>query len=1224
MLFIKKLLKIFNLKEDIFEEMKKLIDPVDSIVQDAAMGYDEKNRDLIYEHKTFFHGERGFLVQVDGLIKANEQLAWYNDNGKFVKMGHLFSQCGPEVSEYYRKMMSLVEKEQYFLVKLFKPTLEEIRRHENASKAWSENLSHFSVLLDLIEADLKFADLLQKKLEEKGFLGFLKKPTEEELRNNRSIIANNVVVSIKNGNFTSATNWVNYEKNREWFSEEEIKFLNNLVASIENQDIDQFMQLIKNKNFEEIFNKEEVGFFENILGRLRKGTVTSDEATERLREEKKQLGTLNERTEGVEKEYKEVEETLAEIRAKAASLLSQVSRVRQDTNLDSLAEDSRALADLARSAGERAKKAEDTHEKIAEEELKKIVDNTARSNLALEVKPTEKISEKALALAKSLARIANQLKKLSKIKKRRRKGKTKPDDAEVIQEITAEAATEFNGVPKQLNDTAKSIQKTGVSVAHLKGLGGALIGSKDETITYVSKLAKKARRAVLILLAGLMLWQGYSQRRHIAQIPIRAVDAVHDVVNDARYPANYQKQLMALVGSGESFGTERAVKDMMTGALHDPTGFDTRADKCAAYVTMAVLNLFSLEENGIKSIHQLGTYGSAWNYSGNMTGKKATAFWESKGNEFVDFHKLKIGDVLGTYYSKSSYNRLGTVKAVLGRQLRSNKIDREEYDKQLENWQDNYSGFTHIILVLGERIQNFSYSNNPIREFSNQFGVNENHRDIIGSFQVEIGRKLYNLALEEDLLGYVDGFMGFTQLESGKKYRIVEKMGTHYFHGGSDQYAHIDPKDMAARTESLQHLFSKYRNGAEIFRVRLVLRPPQKTIRLHLNDPVYRDFGGIPDKITLADVNNPNQIQSLISRALRMSWSDASDLKRAFYELNPRFTNRKLDRNDVGQMVYVPTRNTKKGDVYPGSLAKSTNRVSKDTVVAYSASHMPSKRLIDNTYTAIEDAIKRRTPYGGKFSKRMKRHWAIKMAEVLGDKDYIYLRTVARRILQESNFTTEPTTPVGRKIPWLKKFGIGKVIVDDAIVPYWLNPSVGAAQVKLKTFQKLYQSKFGVNIGLKSIKEFLKTEKGAILAASWVLDKTIDHYGGKLDWRVANCFHYDYTHGLGASKVQALQASLQNLGYNLAKDGFWGPGTEKAAIEFLIHNGNSKKRAKEIVRACKGNIYRKGYSDDILVRELGKVYASLGSEAPIMNPDPFAKHNKVRLAGYRGEKARLT
>ena len=281
--FIIKLIKLFNLKEDILEEMKQLIKPIDEIVNDPALAYMDEYRKVVLKphasalellqklfrhHSIFVHKETGFLPLVNNLIETNNQLVHYQDDNdkasirdKFgINMSQNLAQCELEVHKSYLKMMSLVEKEQYFLIKWFKPTLEEISKKTGHPEVWKEHLKHFGNLLDLIEADLKFFHILTKKLEERGYLDFLKKPSEGEVKENKIIIVNNVVKCIEANDFNQARYWVNYGKWREWLIEDEIKLLVSVVLSIENGDAYKLKEAINNGITKKLFNEEEIEF----------------------------------------------------------------------------------------------------------------------------------------------------------------------------------------------------------------------------------------------------------------------------------------------------------------------------------------------------------------------------------------------------------------------------------------------------------------------------------------------------------------------------------------------------------------------------------------------------------------------------------------------------------------------------------------------------------------------------------------------------------------------------------------------------------------------------------------------------------------------------------------------------------------------------------------------------------------------------------------------------
>ena len=288
--FIIRLIKLFNLKEDILEEMKKLIKPINDIINDPALAYMDEYRKVILEphshnlllelfrhHNIFVHKETGFLPLVNNLIETNNQLVHYQDDNdkmsirdKFgINMSQNLAQCELEVHKSYLRMMSLVEKEQYFLIKWFKPTLEEISKKTGHPEVWKEHLKHFGNLLDLIEADLKFFHILTKKLEERGYLDFLMKPSEEEIKKNKDIIVNNVVKSIEGWDLNGAVKWINYGQHHEWLTKEEYSFLRYSINAVEEKDIKKLEDVTSKSLFSSIFNENEKSFFAGFLDKIK-------------------------------------------------------------------------------------------------------------------------------------------------------------------------------------------------------------------------------------------------------------------------------------------------------------------------------------------------------------------------------------------------------------------------------------------------------------------------------------------------------------------------------------------------------------------------------------------------------------------------------------------------------------------------------------------------------------------------------------------------------------------------------------------------------------------------------------------------------------------------------------------------------------------------------------------------------------------------------------------
>ena|SRR3989338_9616023 len=76
--FIKKLLSIFNQKEDILGSMWKLVEPIADIVEDPAKAYENKYEKMVLKHSPF-HEDTGFLPLVEKIIELNYELLGYKD-----------------------------------------------------------------------------------------------------------------------------------------------------------------------------------------------------------------------------------------------------------------------------------------------------------------------------------------------------------------------------------------------------------------------------------------------------------------------------------------------------------------------------------------------------------------------------------------------------------------------------------------------------------------------------------------------------------------------------------------------------------------------------------------------------------------------------------------------------------------------------------------------------------------------------------------------------------------------------------------------------------------------------------------------------------------------------------------------------------------------------------------------------------------------------------------
>jgi len=274
--FIRKLLGIFNLKEEILEQLKKLVDPIDEIVHDFGKVWEDKYEDMVLKHHPF-HEDTGFLPLVTKLIQANDELVHYQDDKDTVSikdefgvnMSENLAHCGLEIHREYLRMMALVKQERFYLVKWFMPTLKQIRRREDYREAWKQHLEHFGVLVDVLENDLKFADILQESLGQRGFLDYLKKPTKEEIEKNKPIIVNNVVKSFEQNDFNGAVYWIKYGRNHEWLDEDETSFLEDVITAVKKEDIEKLHAITSNKSFTSLFNESEKRFFIRFLEQIK-------------------------------------------------------------------------------------------------------------------------------------------------------------------------------------------------------------------------------------------------------------------------------------------------------------------------------------------------------------------------------------------------------------------------------------------------------------------------------------------------------------------------------------------------------------------------------------------------------------------------------------------------------------------------------------------------------------------------------------------------------------------------------------------------------------------------------------------------------------------------------------------------------------------------------------------------------------------------------------------
>ena len=336
--FILKLVEIFKIKKNFFEELKNSVTDVRKIVKEPALAYSEEEQEVILKHRPF-HKDTGFLPLVNSLMKANNELVNYQDTNDTVSIRDKFginisknlAQCGKAVHQAYRDMMHYVEKEQYFLERWFKPVLEEISRKEDYREAWQESLSHFGNFLVILDMDLELFYNLLHVLKERGFLG----ETIEARNGNRATIKNNILISINANDFVNAKYWIKYGKDKEWFNKEEIELLNELIFFIEQYDSYQLEQIIESENFKRIFSQEETEFFQGVLQKIRyeiekqipispeqlvKDLIDKAETLKQLGEAAKKVEVPSETIKEVVEETKKVEEAVIAVQETFAEL----------------------------------------------------------------------------------------------------------------------------------------------------------------------------------------------------------------------------------------------------------------------------------------------------------------------------------------------------------------------------------------------------------------------------------------------------------------------------------------------------------------------------------------------------------------------------------------------------------------------------------------------------------------------------------------------------------------------------------------------------------------------------------------------------------------------------------------------------------------------------------------------------------------------------------------
>jgi len=278
--FIKKLTEIFKLKRKFLGRMKKLIPAVQEIVVDPPVGEDDFHEHMI-QHE-FMHHEIGLLPMVNQLITANHELESYEDDedegsirissegrdvnemddddkddeeririseGRRVReisMGDNLKAYVPEVYADYKKMMTFVKQEHYYLTKLIKPSLDEIHAREHRPKEWEESLAYYATYIKLLEKDVMYLEILLTQLSEKGYLDALKHRTGY-----RKSTAANVVGDLKANKFGRAIHFAGWAlKMGVWNPEEYnvvkelVELVQRLTAQPEESDIRRLQELV--------------------------------------------------------------------------------------------------------------------------------------------------------------------------------------------------------------------------------------------------------------------------------------------------------------------------------------------------------------------------------------------------------------------------------------------------------------------------------------------------------------------------------------------------------------------------------------------------------------------------------------------------------------------------------------------------------------------------------------------------------------------------------------------------------------------------------------------------------------------------------------------------------------------------------------------------------------------------------------------------------------------
>ncbi len=244
--------------------------------------YSAESQQLVFHQ--VHHKDSGLLPNLEKLSALNSQLVSYQDSEDSasihdksgISMAANLRHCGVGIYESYRRMMTVVKKEDYFISHFFVPDLKEIRQMEKWKDAWVRDFSYFPQFLRVLAIDIEHFYTLMHELKTARFLG---ESDAVKDKRNRVAIQNNIVVCITGNNFEDAQTWITYGFLHGWLSRAETLGLREFLKDIQQNIIAAALQRLNHEPLAAFFTAEQIGLLKQKLPEMKNRTVISATTT---------------------------------------------------------------------------------------------------------------------------------------------------------------------------------------------------------------------------------------------------------------------------------------------------------------------------------------------------------------------------------------------------------------------------------------------------------------------------------------------------------------------------------------------------------------------------------------------------------------------------------------------------------------------------------------------------------------------------------------------------------------------------------------------------------------------------------------------------------------------------------------------------------------------------------------------------------------------------------